>query len=81
MHEVGHAIGFWHEQSRPDRDQYIDIIWNNIENDISSRYQFKQRTHQEVNSRGSEYDYDSIMHYEKTAFGKEENCIFSACLS
>lgn len=68
-HELGHAIGFWHEQSRPDRDNYLKINWENILDSMA--YNFKKKVQgTEVIDYGVPYDYSSIMHYPWTAFSK-----------
>ncbi|CAG0899668.1 unnamed protein product [Cyprideis torosa] len=66
VHELMHAIGFWHEQSRPDRDDYVTIHWDQIPDAYESNFQ--KLTSAQVNSFGSAYDFDSVMHYSKYAF-------------
>lgn len=65
MHEFGHAMGLFHEQTRPDRDQYVAIQWQNIPADWQSQYQIRP------GSAGyGAYDFDSIMHYPAYFDGK-----------
>ncbi|CAB3982540.1 zinc metallo ase nas-15-like, partial [Paramuricea clavata] len=66
VHEIGHALGFWHEQSRPDRDEYVTIMWDNIPS--GNRLNFKKYTKTQIDSLNIPYDYASIMHYGRRAF-------------
>lgn len=66
IHEVGHALGLWHEQSREDRDRNIRIHWENIQ--AGTEHNFNQ--HITDGDDYDNYDYDSIMHYGSTAFSK-----------
>lgn len=68
VHELGHAVGFWHEHTRPDRDDWVTIIRDNIM--VGQEYNFNRLTSEEVNSLGLKYDYDSIMHYARNTFSK-----------
>ncbi len=66
VHEICHALGFWHEQSREDRDDFIDIIWENVNPDYKS--QFSKHVKDGIDL--GPYDYGSIMHYRATSFSK-----------
>ncbi|CAG0900446.1 unnamed protein product [Cyprideis torosa] len=68
IHEMMHAIGFFHEQSRPDRDDYVTIHWENIRPDTEGNFQ--KETESVIDSLGSPYDYNSVMHYPRRAFLK-----------
>ncbi|XP_053714809.1 high choriolytic enzyme 1-like [Synchiropus splendidus] len=63
QHEINHALGFQHEQTRSDRDQYVKINWENIDPQMAYNF-YKQNT----NNLNTPYDYSSIMHYGRTAF-------------
>jgi hypothetical protein len=63
-HEIGHTLGLWHEQSREDRDQFVTVVWANI--DPGMRHNFDQ--HVTDGDDTGKYDYESIMHYPRNAF-------------
>lgn len=69
VHELGHVVGFWHEHTRPDRDQHVQIIGKNIM--AGQEYNFNKLTKDEVNSLGLAYDYDSILHYATNTFARD----------
>lgn len=70
MHEVAHSLGLHHEQSRPDRDQYVKILRNNIH--ASTYFNFEKEKKTDVDSLDTPYDYLSMMHYNWNAFGKDQ---------
>uniref|UniRef100_A0AAR2LKU6 Metalloendopeptidase n=1 Tax=Pygocentrus nattereri TaxID=42514 RepID=A0AAR2LKU6_PYGNA len=68
VHELGHVIGFWHEHTRPDRDDHVTIIRDNIQ--PGQEYNFLKMEPGEVDSLGEVYDFDSIMHYARNTFSR-----------
>lgn len=68
VHELGHVLGFWHEHTRPDRDDYVIIEKNNII--AGQEFNFDKQLPGDVNTLGVSYDYDSIMHYAPNTFAK-----------
>ncbi|EDO47849.1 predicted protein, partial [Nematostella vectensis] len=68
VHELGHVIGFWHEQNRPDRDKHVEIVWENIIPKF--QFAFTKYNNKKIDSLGVPYDYYSVMHYGSKAFSK-----------
>ncbi|XP_072291317.1 hatching enzyme 1.2-like isoform X2 [Eucyclogobius newberryi] len=63
QHELLHALGFNHEQCRSDRDQYIKVLWHNIQSGLAYAFDKIQTLNQ-----NTPYDYNSVMQYHKYAF-------------
>ncbi|XP_063974925.1 zinc metalloproteinase nas-14-like [Diachasmimorpha longicaudata] len=66
VHEIMHAIGFHHQHSTYDRDNYIEVVWDNIKS--GKEKNFKKYEEDTVTDFGVGYDYKSIMHYSRKVF-------------
>ncbi|CAB1339615.1 unnamed protein product [Coregonus sp. 'balchen'] len=65
QHELLHALGFNHEQTRSDRDSNVQILTQNI----IPGMEFNFRKIDTINL-GTPYDYNSVMHYSRFAFSR-----------
>ncbi|KAK1888714.1 Meprin A subunit alpha [Dissostichus eleginoides] len=71
QHELLHALGFYHEQSRSDRDDYVKIWWDEIEEGM--QHNFNKYEDDFITDLNTAYDYESIMHYRPLSFNKNES--------
>lgn len=67
IHEIGHAVGFYHEQSRADRDNFITVNWNNIQPGRQGNFE-KYAAGKGIDA--GPFDFSSIMLYGSYAFAK-----------
>lgn len=63
IHEIGHAMGLIHEHSRPNRDSYVKINWDNIVPDKKYAFEIHSRC---ISTEG--FDFNSVMLYPPYAF-------------
>jgi len=68
QHEFMHALGFYHMQSRSDRDNYVTIHENNIKG--GQRMNFHKFSPSAIKHFGLPFDYASIMMYKGTAMSR-----------
>ncbi|XP_064364396.1 meprin A subunit alpha [Dromaius novaehollandiae] len=70
-HEVLHALGFYHEQSRMDRDDYVTVWWDEILTGME--HNFLKYDDSYITDLNTPYDYESVMHYGPFSFNKNDS--------
>ncbi|XP_052852405.1 seminal metalloprotease 1 [Drosophila gunungcola] len=68
VHEFLHALGFYHQQSTWNRDEYVRIAEENITEGTEGN--FNKYDNETVEDYGEPYDYSSVLHYQAYAFSK-----------
>ncbi len=71
LHELGHCLGLLHEHQRPDRDLYVEVVWDNIWPEYE--FNFDMRDNPLFEEEQFPYDYNSIMHYHSRGFSIDGN--------
>ncbi|XP_022099401.1 blastula protease 10-like [Acanthaster planci] len=66
-HEIAHAMGFHHEQSRSDRDDYVNILYENVRLGLEDNFVKYEAVTQSM-THGVPYDPTSVMHYNTRYF-------------
>lgn len=69
-HEILHALGFVHEQSRVDRDSYVEVLSDNVKPEFLFNFEKLPDDFMAITGL-SDFDYGSIMMYPATAFSKD----------
>ena len=67
LHEMGHVVGLWHEQSRPDRDTYVSVNYDNLIKGSISNF---NQIYDNAQTSGTLFDYGSIMEYPAFSFSR-----------
>lgn len=68
IHEIGHAIGLWHEQSRVDRDKHVKINYSNIQSGREHNFATYAQSGFDGKEFTSNLDFNSIMMYGPYSF-------------
>ena len=71
IHEILHALGFFHEHSRPDRDQHVDINYDNVREGMN--HNFMKLNSREWFNMSIPYDTGSVLHYSGYAFAADKS--------
>jgi Astacin (Peptidase family M12A)/PKD domain len=68
-HEILHALALFHEHTRCDRDDFVTVVWDNIQ--AGKEHNFTKQC--DDASDHSEYDEGSMMHYPTWGFAIDES--------